>query len=79
MSDKLGATGKFPEGKLGADDEGEIQFAIGEQNGLVAIDFGKPVQWIAMKPQQAADLASLLLSRARKVARKNNETIDFTI
>lgn len=74
-----GALGDFPEGRLTKADEGAIQFAIGEKDGKVVIDFGTPVHWVGMTPQQAADFASLLLKRARQVARTNGETVGFTI
>ena len=60
-------------------DEGAIQFSIGEKDGKVVIDFGTPVAWVGMSPQQAADFASTLLKRARLVARQNGESVGFTI
>lgn len=74
-----GALGDFPEGKLTKTDEGSIQFAIGEKDGKVVLDFGTPVHWVGMTPQQAAEFASTLLKRAREVARKNGETVSFVI
>lgn len=74
-----GALGDFPEGQLTKSDEGAIQFAIGTKDGKIVIDFGTPVHWVGMTPQQAADFASLLLKRAREVGRANGETIAFTI
>ena len=74
-----GALGEFPEGKLTKTDEGSIQFAIGEKDSKVVIDFGTPVHWVGMTPQQAAEFASLLLKRAREVARKNGEPVSFII
>lgn len=74
-----GAVGAFPDGQLTKSDEGSIQFAIGEQDGKVVIDFGTPVHWLGMTPQQAADFASAVLKRSREVARKNGETVGFTI
>lgn len=74
-----GAIGSFPEGQLTKSDEGSIQFAVGEQNGKVVIDFGTPVHWLGMTPQQAADLASTILKRARQVARKSGETVGFSL
>ena len=74
-----GALGDFPEGKLTKTDEGAIQFAIGEKDGKVVLDFGTPVHWVGMTPQQAAEFASTLLKRAREVARKNGETVSFVI
>ncbi len=78
-TDFKGALGDFPEGKLTKTDEGAIQFAIGEKDGKVVIDFGTPVNWVGMNPQQAAEFASLLFKRAHEVARKNGETISFII
>jgi hypothetical protein len=74
-----GALGDFPEGQLTMMDEGSIQFAIGEKDGKVVLDFGTPVAWIGMTPQQAADFASTLLKRAREVGRKNGESVGFII
>jgi hypothetical protein len=74
-----GAVGSYPDGVLRKGDSGLIQFAIGEQDGKVVIDFGTPVAWMGMTPQQAADFASSLLRKAREVGRKNGETITLTI
>lgn len=74
-----GAIGNFPDGQLTKADEGAIQFAVGEQDGKVVIDFGTSVHWLGMTPQQAADFASSVLKKARLVARKNGETVGFTI
>lgn len=74
-----GALGDFPQGHLTKTDEGAIQFAIGEKDGRVVIDFGTPVHWVGMTPQQAAEFASMLLKRARAVGRANGETISFVI
>jgi hypothetical protein len=74
-----GALGEFPEGKLTKTDEGAIQFAIGEKDGKVVIDFGTPVHWVGMSPQQAAEMASLIIKIAREVARKKGETVSVVI
>ena len=74
-----GSLGEFPESQLTKTDEGSIQFAIGEKDGKVVIDYGTPVHWIGMTPQQAAEFASLIMKRAREVARKNGETVTFVI
>jgi len=74
-----GALGDFPEGQLTKSDEGAIQFTISEKKGKVVLDFGTQVHWVGMNPQQAADLASLLMKHARAVARQNGETISFTL
>ena len=63
---KLGATGKFPDGKLAPGDEGEVQFAVGHDpdTGYVFIDFGKPVQWLSFPPDVAVNFAAMLLKHA---------------
>lgn len=65
----FGATGKFPEGKLNATDEGEIQFGIAAdtRNEKVLIDFGTPVVWIGLNPEQAIAIADSLKANALKV------------
>jgi hypothetical protein len=72
----LGATGKFPQGKLNERDEGELQFAVGSEKGLVRIDFGKPVAWFALPPETAQQLAMLLL---RHAARASGKPMSITI
>jgi hypothetical protein len=74
-----GALGDFPEGQLTKSDEGSIQFAVGIEKGKVVLDFGTPVQWVGMNPQQAADLASSLLSKAREAGRLNGEVVTIVI
>ena len=56
---KLGKTGDFPEGKISEDDEGGLKMAVGIDgtNSLVVIDFGTPVTWLSMGPDEALELA----------------------
>jgi len=63
MAEKLdlGPTGAFPEGKLNEDDKGELQLAIGTQDGKVIMSFGIPVSWIGFSSQQARQIAATLL------------------
>jgi hypothetical protein len=74
-----GALGDFPEGQMNKTDEGAVQFAVGVQGGKVVLDFGTPVAWVGMNPQQAADLATLILKRAREAARATGQMVSFTI
>jgi len=62
----LGATGRYPEGKLGKHDEGEIAFAVAAdpKNKKVLIDFGKPVAFLGMNPEQAVALGEMLIAKA---------------
>jgi hypothetical protein len=63
---KLGATGRHPFGRLGADDEGELRaaIAIDRAQGVIRIEFGKPVAWLALPSGFARDLARLLVEKA---------------
>src|SRR5258708_34535478 len=72
-----GALGDFPEGQLTKTDEGAIQFAIGEKDGKVVIDFGTAGHLGRVKPPQAPEFASLLPKPARGGARKNGATSSF--
>ena len=53
---KLGATGKFPMGKLNEDDEGELRLALGLSNGKIIFNFGKPVAWLGLDYETATSL-----------------------
>lgn len=67
---KIGATGKFPAGKLGPHDEGELQFGVARDSaGMVHVNFGKDVSWFAMPADAAINFARSLLKAAgaRKV------------
>ena len=74
-----GATMHFPDGKLTPQDEGGIQFAIGSEGDKVILDFGTSVHWVGMTAQQAAELASSLLSKAKEVGRRNGQTVTLLI
>lgn len=60
----FGKQNTFPEGKLTEDDEGAIQFGVSNANGKVIVNFGSPVAWLGMNPQQARILASYLNEHA---------------
>ena len=74
-----GAVGQHSQGKLTPQDQGDIQFRVGSENGKVVLDFGTPVHWVGMDAQQAADLASSLMKWARLVGRKNGETVTLNL
>ena len=72
MAERLGATGKFPDGKIHETDKGEIQFGIAgdEERELVHLDFGeKPIAYVSMKPDEAVAVAQALIRHARKVSK----------
>lgn len=64
--DKIGPTGQFPDGKLNPDDEGGLTYRVAAdiQNGLVRIEFGGPVAWLALQPEQAVKLGDSLINKA---------------
>ena len=62
----LGATGQFPEGKLNADDKGQVRFAVFADKGNVIISFGdKPITWMGMGPNDAIRFADALVKWAK--------------
>jgi len=64
---QLGATGRFPGGKLGESDEGEIRLVVGVVEGKVVVNFGKPVAWLGMEREEAMGLARGLIKHARRL------------
>lgn len=60
----LGPTGRFPEGRLNASDEGEIRIAIASKGSKVILDFGKPVSWLSVNGHQAEEIGHAILQRA---------------
>lgn len=66
--DEAGPTGRFPDGRLNAEDEGELVIRLSVEGRCVRIDFGKPVAWLALDPQTALNLAFALLNHARQIA-----------
>lgn len=61
---RLGASGRFPAGKLNHDDEGELTLAIGLKGDTVVIDFGKSVHWIGLNRRQAVAFAESIMEKA---------------
>ncbi len=62
----LGETGRFTDGALTPDDEGELRFAVTASGGKVILAFGTPVEWIGMLPREAEELADALNKWATK-------------
>ena len=69
MKEDLGATGKFPHGKINNNDEGEIQFslAVDHEAQTVLLDFGKPVLWLGLPRKEAIELGTLLIKSAQEL------------
>ena len=69
LREGFGATGKFPDGKLREEDEGEIKFGIAadlNSNRLI-VNFGKSVASIGMTKEQAIGLAEMITKRAEEL------------
>lgn len=64
LSEILGATGKYPNGKITDSDEGEMQFAITKKDETIIMEFGKPIHWMGFTPQQAIEVAKSLCKHA---------------
>lgn len=62
----LGATGDYPEGKLGPGDEGGLRAALAVAGGRVVLHFGKSLAWLAMTPDEADAFADGLKRQAAK-------------
>lgn len=62
----FGATSTFPQGVLNDDDEGALKIGVAfdKADGLVHLNFGKPVAWTAFPPEMAIQLARTLLKHA---------------
>ena len=63
----LGATGKFPGGKLNDDDEGELRTIIKTDGDNVVIDFGKSVAWLALPKKDAIALGKILIEQGDRI------------
>lgn len=61
---------KFSDGRIGPNDDGDVSFACSAdaKNKIVILDFGKPVSWIGMQPEQAVAIAEMLVKFARQVS-----------
>jgi hypothetical protein len=64
----LGATGEFPDGKIDPTDEGGLQIAIAADpvRGLVRLDFGKRIAWLALRQNEARALAASIAEKAEE-------------
>lgn len=58
--------GEFPDGRLNATDEGALAMMVGHENGKVVMQFATPTAWIGFTPEQAMDIAQMLITHARQ-------------
>lgn len=68
----LGPTGKYPDGKIADNDEGEIKIGITTMKERIVIDFGKPIHTVGFEADQALSIASVLVKRAMEIKKTQN-------
>jgi len=56
---------EFPSGRTGADDDGELTYAIStdDKHRTIVIKFAHPTEWIGLDVQSATDLRDQLTER----------------
>ena len=60
LDQEAGPTGRYPEGKIREDDQGEVKLQVFVQEDKVIINFGTKLSWVAFTEQQAEDMISAL-------------------
>jgi hypothetical protein len=63
----LGPTGKFPDGKMNSEDEGELRLGVSHDQDNVVIAFGKPTAWIGLPRETAIDFAKMIVEHAMQI------------
>jgi len=60
----------YSQGRIGPDDDGDLTYVVrpDAEHEIVRLDFGKPVEWIGLPPQQAIELAQSLIRNARAIS-----------
>lgn len=68
----------YSQGRINPKDDGDLAYAVAADptTGTVIIDFGKPVEWIGLKPNDVAAMVKILIQKAREVA-KEPFTVEF--
>lgn len=66
---QLGATQRTPAGQMHETDEGEIRMGVANDPSRlkVYLNFGKPIAWIGMSPDEARELGETLIEHSRTV------------
>lgn len=67
MTEPFGPTGDFPHGKMSDDDEGGLNIGVTTDKGNVIVEFGIPIRWVAMPPEQAIEFAKIITKRAEAI------------
>ena len=58
---------------LDDDDEGGLTAIISKHKGRVRVDFGKPITWFSLPPEDAITFASLMIGHARNLLERARE------
>jgi hypothetical protein len=67
--EKIGPTGRYPDGSIAKEDKGEIRIVVGAVKGRVIIHFGTDIQWLGLTPDGATQLANKLIEHANFLSR----------
>ncbi len=72
MSQKFGPTGRHPFGKIDESDDGEIAMGVASDfaAGTVIMNFGIPVVWIGLYPEQAKQMAAAMIKHADEILKR---------
>jgi hypothetical protein len=57
--------GEYPNGRMNEHDLGAFTFSVGRENGRVVIRFPRMISVIGFTPDQAIDIANMLIDQAR--------------
>lgn len=64
---KLGATGEYPHGTTGPEDQGELKAAVYIRGNRMFINFGKSLSWLALTKQEALAFGNGLVQKAKEL------------
>lgn len=66
LGQKIGPTGRYPYGRIGATDRGELTVRVftDRAHGWIRVDFGTELTWVSLPPDVARQFATELTERA---------------
>lgn len=65
--ENLGATGEYPHGTTGPEDQGGLKAAVYIRANRLFINFGKQLSWLALTKQEALAFGSGLVQKAKEM------------
>jgi hypothetical protein len=63
---KIGPTGEHPHGKLRDDDKGGLNCAVSVVNGVVYLEFGTTLSWVAMSKDETLALIRTIIDALKR-------------